>query len=77
VPQDIEDAITALAIEQPALGQVRIARTEKARAHSPAGVRCVSLRHDLVTINKQLNALEAKAAQEEAHARSDAGPSSN
>jgi hypothetical protein len=25
VPQDIEDAITALAIDQPAFGQVRIA----------------------------------------------------
>ena len=43
VPQDIEDAIIALAIEQPAFGQVRIADELKKRGLtvSPAGVRCV------------------------------------
>jgi transposase InsO family protein len=55
VPQEIEDAVVALALEQPAFGQVRIANELKKR---------VWQRHDLETMNKRLKALEARSAQD-------------
>lgn len=66
VAPEIEEAVTDLAYEQPAWGQVRVSNDLRKRGLfiSPGGVRSVWLRHDLETFKKRLKALEARVAQD-------------
>lgn len=66
VDQQVEEAVIAYAIEQPAHGQVRV--SNELRKHgifvSASGVRSIWLRHELANFKQRLAALEAKMAEE-------------
>lgn len=66
VPAYIEEAVVALAIENPALGQQRASNELQKRGiiASASGIRSIWLRHDLETFKKRLKALETKSVQE-------------
>ena len=66
VAEEIETAVLAIAIGQPALGRTRVANELKRRGLtvSPSGVRRIWLRHHLETMPKRLKAVETKIAQD-------------
>ena len=66
VPEHVERAVVDLAIENPALGQLRASQELQQRGImvSSSGVRSIWIRHDLETLKKRLKALEAKSAQD-------------
>jgi len=65
VPEQVEQAVVALALEDPSLGQKRASAVLRQRGIfvSPAGVRCVWLRHGLERFAKRLKALEEHVAR--------------
>lgn len=66
VPDYIEDAVIALAVENPALGQHRASGKLQERGFivSSSGIRSIWLRNGLETFKKRLKALEKRSAEE-------------
>jgi len=66
VDETTERAVVEIALDNPALGQLRVSNElrKKGISISPGGVRSIWLRHDLHTFRLRLKALEAKSAQE-------------
>lgn len=66
VEEHIGQTVVQMAIDNPALGQVRVSNElcKKGILISPGGVRSIGLRHDMETCQKRLKALSAKVEQE-------------
>ena len=66
VPKHVEKAVVELAIENPALGQLKASQAllKQGVIVSAGGVRSIGLRNDLESMKKRLKALEIKSAQE-------------
>lgn len=64
VDEATEAAVCAMALEQPACGQLRVSNELRKRGIfiSPSGVRCVWLRHGLSSLRQRLGALERHVA---------------
>jgi transposase InsO family protein len=62
----VEEAVLKIALENPALGQLRVSNTLKQDGIfvSPGGVRSIWIRHGLETFKQRLKGLEEKAAAE-------------
>src|SRR5690348_11138377 len=73
----IEKAVVELALEKPAYGQVRAANdlAKRGMLISPAGVRCVWLRHDLETFRKTAQSAgnQSRSRKSDSHRRSGPG----
>lgn len=66
VEEHVEKRVLEIALENPALGQVRVSNElrKEGIVLSPAGVRCVWLPHQMQTFALRLKALEKKVADE-------------
>jgi len=66
VDEQVEEAVVAYAIEQPAHGQVRVSNELRKRGVfvSASGVRSIWLRHELGNFKQRLTALEAHVAED-------------
>lgn len=66
VDPEIEKAVLDIAIENPALGQVRVSNELKLKGMfvSAGGIRSIWMRNNLETFKKRLKALEEKVAKE-------------
>ena len=68
VPEHVERAVIELAIENPALGQLRVSQEllQRGIVVSSGGVRSIRLRNELETMKKRLKALEKAKSKREA-----------